>query len=281
MSGSLTCQHCTADTAGLTLCPRCQTTVRRALSNITAYHADLFSLPGRVFGVRSSAGVSDPTASAVALSARDQADDEAAATKAALSVWVRRLVRDHPRAFYPTEDTVEALAKVLGQQLRGIATFDWAGEFANDVLRTERRLRKTVEANKGLWYAGVCGTVTDEETGAFCTRVLYADPDKADVRCPVCRTIWPVAERRRILLEAARDEVTNVATIARACAVLLGDQTSQAKLERRIQNWIDRGLIVRQGSRDVDGRLRKVYRLGDVLDMLLDTRTRESAGRSA
>lgn len=276
-----TCQHCTATTEGLELCARCQHTVRRALSNVSAFHADLFSLPGRVFGGRGANRISDPTGSAAALSDRDTIDAEAAATKRTLVQWTRRLVQDSPRAFYPTEDTVDALAKVLGQQLRHLALLPWAGEFTNDVLGIEKRLRKTVEANKGLWCAGVCGTILDDETGEFCRRVLYADPDKDRVFCPVCRTTWPVAERRRILLEAARDEVTNVAAIARACAALLGDEPSQAKLERRIQNWIDRGLIERQGSHDVDGRLRKVYRVGDVLDRLLDTQSAPTSGRIA
>lgn len=273
----LICGHC-GHPADMALCVSCQHTTRKALANITAYHRDLFSLPGRVFGVRRTGGISDPTGSSAARGdIRDVVDDEAAATKSALVGWIRMLIDDRPEAYYPTEDTVEAIARVLVQQLRSIATLAWAGEFTTDVLRIERRLRKTVESNKGLWYAGPCGTVTDPETGKFCARVLYADPDKDTVRCPVCRTTWPVIERRRILLNAARDEVTNVATIARACLVLLGEETSLAKLERRIQNWIDRGLIERQGARDVDGRLRKVYRLGDVLDMLMSAKTGRSA----
>lgn len=277
----MTCKWCQAEvTNGLALCSRCQHTGRRALFNVTAYHADLFTLPAQTLGVRYGHKVSDPTGSAVSLaSVSDPIEDVAAATKAMLTRWLRRLVDDRPRAFMPNEGTVEVLAKVLTQQLHAIAGCAWAGEFVTELLALERRLRRTVEANKGLWYAGVCGT--DTETGAYCTRVLYADPDKDQVRCPVCRTVWPVTERRRILLEAARDEVTNVATIARACAVLLGDQTSQAKLERRIQNWIDRGDIERRGSRDIDGRLRKVYRVGDVLDMLLDTRQKATTERTA
>lgn len=277
----LTCLHCTAATDGVVLCARCQHTARRALSNVSAYHADLFSLPATRSGLRRSNRVADPTGSAVAVASYDDPiEDAAVAAKNALVGWVRALIEDRPTVYAPA-DTVHALAWLLGQQVRSIATLEWAGEFVADVIRLEVRLRRIVEANKGRWYAGVCGAVLDETTSAFCTRVLYADPDGVDVRCPVCRTTWPVAERRRILLDLARDEETNVATIARACAVLLGDQTSQAKLERRIQNWIDRGLIERRGSRDVDGRVRKVYRVGDVLDLLLDTRSEATAGRSA
>lgn len=274
---TLTCQHCTAPTEGVVLCARCLRTACTALDKLASYHADLFSLPARPAGVRRSHRVADPTGSAVSLaSVSDPIEDAAAATKAMLVGWVRVLLDDRPQLHAPA-DNVQAMARLLAQQLRSIATLGWAGEFLREVLSLELRLRRIVETNKGRWYAGVCGTVTDSESEAFCTRVLYADPEQSQVRCPVCRTSWPVAERRRILLDLARDEVTNVASIARACAVLLGEEASQAKLERRIQNWIDRGDIERRGHLDIDGRVRKVYRVGDVLDMLIPP----SSGRSA
>lgn len=275
---NLTCLHCGApSTNGVVLCARCQHTAGRALGNLAVYHEDLFNLPAQTFGVRRSNGVSDPTGTVVAtVPAANSIEDAAAATRTMLVAWVRALVDDRPGVRWPA-DNVAAMTKLLGQQLRSIATLEWAGRFVTEVTEHERRLRRVVEANKGRWYAGVCGTVLNTETGVFCTRVLYADPEAADVRCPVCRTSWPVVERRKILLDLARDQETSVATIARAVVVLHGQQVSQAKLERRIQNWIDRGLIERRGSRDIDGRLRKVYRVGDVLDMLEAT----SAGRSA
>lgn len=273
---NLTCLHCGAP-SGVVLCARCQHTAGRALDNLAVYHEDLFNLPAQAFGVRRSNGISDPTGTVVAtVPTANSIEDAAAATRTMLVAWVRALVDDRPGVRWPA-DNVAAMTKLLGQQLRSIATLEWAGRFVTEVTEHERRLRRVVEANKGRWYAGVCGTVLDTESGVFCTRVLYADPEAADVRCPVCRTSWPVVERRKILLDLARDQETSVATIARAVVVLHGQQVSQAKLERRIQNWIDRGLIERRGSRDIDGRLRKVYRVGDVLDMLDTT----SAGRSA
>lgn len=274
---TLTCQHCTAPTEGVVLCARCLRTAGTALDKLASYYADLFSLPARSAGVRRSHRVADPTGSAVSLaSVSDPIEDAAAATKAMLVGWVRVLLDDRPQLHAPA-DNVQAMTRLLAQQLRSIATLGWAGEFLREVLALELRLRRIVETNKGRWYAGVCGMVTDPESGAFCTRVLYADPEQSQVRCPVCRTSWPVAERRRILLDLARDEVTNVSSIARACAVLLGEEASQAKLERRIQNWIDRGAIERRGHLDIDGRVRKVYRVGDVLDMLIPP----TSGRSA
>lgn len=275
-----TCLHCTAPTAGMTLCARCQHTGHRALANIPAYHADLFSLPDVAAGMRKAAKVADPTGNAVGQTVSDPVGDAAADAKDTLKRWTRRLVKDRPgqaRAFYPEHDTVETLARVLGQHLPKIATTDWADEMLRELTKLEVRLRKIVEANKGRWYAGVCGAVLDEDTGAFCTRILYADPEASEVRCPSCRMMWPVAERRRVLLELARDTETNIATIARALLVLLvriDGNTSQAKLERRIQNWADRGKLERRGSVDLDGNVRKTYRLGDVLDLLLEERAK-------
>lgn len=278
---TLTCQHCTATTNGVVLCSRCQHTARRALFNVNAYHEDLFNLPAQVFGTRRSNKISDPTGSAVGL-ASDPIEEAAADTRRILAHWLRRVVEDTPRAFMPNSDTVDVHTRVLTQQLHAIATLDWAGEFLTELLDLERRLRRTVEGHKGLWCAGPCGTVLDPETGEYCTRVLYADPDRDDVRCPACGTLWPAAERRRILLDRARDVETNIAVIARATLALLDGEPSAARLEARIQKWADRGKLERRGSVDLDGHVRKVYRVGDVLDLLLDeTRSRADSSRSA
>lgn len=279
----LTCQKCTAATNGVVLCSRCQHTARRALFNVAAYHADLFTLPAQSFGVRRANRVADPTGSAVSLaSGTDPIEDAADSTKTMLTGWLRRVVDTKPSAFMPNQDTVDVLAKVLTQQLPHIATLDWAGQFVRELLALELRLRRIVEANKGRWYAGVCGTITDPETGAYCTRVLYADPDEDFVRCPVCRTTWPVKDRRQILLEQARDVETNIAVIARAALALLDGEPSAARLEARIQKWADRGKLERRGHVDLDGHVRKVYRVGDVLDLLLtDPRSSAIRNRSA
>lgn len=273
-----TCQHCHADTEGLALCTRCQHTVVRALTNIASYHDDLFAIAPPPAGLRRRHERADPTGSAVArVGVSDPVEDLASRAKATLVAWMRALIDDRHGVTWPS-DTVPALAQRLGQHIRSIATLGWAGAFAAEVLRLELDLRRFIEANRQRWYAGVCGHEPDpEKPEEFCTRVLYASADHDEVRCPICRTIWPVAKRREILLNAARDIETNVATIARSLSVLLDEQPSQARLERRIQNWVDRGKIERRGHVDTDGRVRKTYRLGDVLDMLTDDGSQRSA----
>lgn len=265
------CLHCTAPTEGAALCTRCQHTVLRALGNLSGYHRDLFNLAPPPPGIRHRAERPDPTGGTVArLGGTDPVEDLAARTHLVLVTWMRALIEDRPGVTWP-RDEVPAIALRLGQHLRSIATLEWAGEFARQIVRLELDLRRFIERHRERWYAGVCGWIEDPERPEdFCTRVLYADPDSDTVRCPLCRTSWPVAHRREVLLTEARNVETNVATIARALVTLLDNEPSQARLERRIQNWVDRGRLERRGHLDTDGRVRKTYRLGDVLDILMN-----------
>lgn len=275
----MTCQHCDAKTTnGLALCDRCQYTLARACENIRSYHADLFTIAPPPSGVRRRGEETDPTGSAVLrLNASDPAEDLADRARNALSTWVRCLLEDRPQLRAPA-NTVEAMARLLAGRSATIATLPYAGEIARELTRLEWDMRRFIEANKQRWYAGVCGHIEDPDAPeAYCTRVLYADPEADFVRCPVCRTTWPVKARRAVLLEEARNVETNVATIARALATLLDDQPSVATLQARIQKWCDRGVIDRRGHLDFDGRVRKTYRLGDVLDTLLSGGPRRSA----
>ena len=275
---SSTCA-CTAPLAdGVVLCPRCQRTVQRALGNVVSYHADLYTLAPPPAGVRRRGDSVDPTGSAVArMSTSDPVEDLAARTRNTLVSRVRELIDDRPGVTWPA-NTVEAMAQRLAQHVRSIATCAWAEDFRREIVRLEIDLRSFIERNKERWYAGVCGWIADPEApDQFCSRVLYADPDKAHVRCPVCQTTWPVAERREILLNEARNVETNVATIARSLVALLDNEPSQARLEKKINKWIERGKLERRGHVDTDGRVRKIYRLGDVLDLLIGEGTARSA----
>jgi hypothetical protein len=276
----LICLRCGAQTNGIVLCQGCQRTSQHALRNIASYHSELFSLPNLPTTERRARRVADPTGNAAGQdkAAPNAIEEAAAGTKVMLAGWVRQLVSDRPQLRYPESESVTDLANLLSEQMRTIALLDWAGDLSRQLMKFEFDLRKLVAANKGRWYAGVCGATLDpdadpeDENTEFCTRVLYADPGTSSVRCPACRMTWPVKERRRLLLEMARETETNVATIARAAIALLDNQPSQARVERRIQNWIDRGKLERRGHIDVDGKVRKTYRLGDVLDLLLDER---------
>jgi hypothetical protein len=305
----LTCSHCGApSTNGTVLCKRCVTTVQVALDNVASYHGDLLSIGRQTARVRRQSGaVSDPTGTAASGRAMPQPDDPdvaAADTRTMLVGWTRVLVEAHPRVYFP-RDTVAAMSTLLHHHLGSIAIMDWAGEMVRDVLMIERRLRRIIERSKGRWYAGICsaeleaarphdgstclcgchltpGAACTIEGGCtpelllipavYCDRDLYAVPGSTYVTCPQCRVQWLLHERRHVMLEAARDTLLPVAIIATAVVSLLEGEPSVRRLTERLNKWVQRGTIDDYGVRYVLGRPTRVYRLGDVLDTLAQTK---------
>lgn len=293
---NLNCLNCAAETNGVVLCGLCQRTVRSALDNIATDHGDLLSV-GAQKNVRvRRSGISDPTGNAVARTSaeKDPADLAAAEAKAELVGWCRMLQDD--RDVELPRDVVIELTRHLTRHLRSIATLEWAGEFARQTLHLEWRLHRIISRSRGRWYAGVCSAVITPEMphdgmscgcgchvgldlpcdvpggcglefvvmeAEQCERDLYAEPGANAVRCPECKTMHRVSERRAILLAEAEDVLLPLTTIAAACSALLDEEPSVARLLRRIRKWADRGDLVWS---DHDSGVR-LYRVGDVLDL--------------
>ena len=114
-----------------------------------------------------------------------------------------------------------------------------------------------------------------------CDRDLYAVPGADAVWCPTCRTKHSVQERRAILLEEARETLLPLTTIAQVCVTLLEGEPSVERLFKRIDNWVRRGKVEDYGVRVLhDRRPHRVYRLGDVLDMLVSEVSNTMRGAS-
>jgi hypothetical protein len=311
-----TCQHCPATTTGgAALCPRCLKTVQHALTNIGASYADLDRV---TFGGvrRRGSTASDPTwtrAAAIRLDPLTAADEVATN---ALTTWARVLIDDRPQAGTMPR-TVPELAIWLSDHLRSISTLGWAGDMARDLLDAERQLKRVTERLRTGNYLGLCGNVIRPEVvhdsrscacschlsellsrdapGAFacdvpggchpdepavpaelCVQPLYAPTHRSAVTC-LCGGTWDVQARRQQLVRAAEDELLPVAGIARLAAVFTGE-VNVAKVEARIRQWAARGKVEVADIQRIDGRPRRVYRVGDVLDLLaLDTQNRHTA----
>jgi hypothetical protein len=265
----LTCLHCRATTNGVVLCTRCRTTAEVALDNLAAYHADLFSLPTNNVRIRRRSGPADPTGNLIAVGDGGGGVEAAAAeTNTMLTAWCRILL-DTRTQLRPPPDSVTGKAAFLRQHLNSIATLEWAGELVRQLLRFERRLHKIVSANRGQWYAGICGGRTGDALDDWCPVDLFIRTSETWVRCPACGTGWSVDQRRRRVIEQARDELLPVSLIARAAVSLLEGEPSHQRLEARLHKWVQRGQLEDYGVRVVDGRPVRVYRLGDVLDRLV------------
>ena len=304
-----TCHMCPARTTdGLALCARCIKTLHHALTNISANYADL-DRAGTGAVRRRGTGVSDPTgatASGIRMDPISAADLDATNT---LTTWARVLSDDRPQAGPPPR-TVPELATWLSDHLRSIVTLSWAAEMTRDLLGVERLLKDVAEKIHAGNYLGICGHVLQPETvhdarscgcschlteppfgcdvpggchpdepvvpAVTCTAVLYGFGGSGTVTCPECGTAYDAPARRRQLVRAAEDELLPVAGIARLAAVFSGE-ANVGRVEERINKWAQRGKVEVADVRTIDGRPRKVYRVGDVLDLLANTPDRTSA----
>jgi hypothetical protein len=298
----MTCRKCTAKTAdGIALCERCQQTATYALTNIAAYYADLDRVPTSDDNRRRGNSAPDPTgvaAAAVRVDPVTVADQEVTNS---LTTWARCLVDDRPGVGLPPA-RVPQLAPWLSDRLPSIVTLAWAGDMLADLLVSERLLKRVAQRARTGNYLGVCGNQTNIEvvhdwqvcgcschlgdayvcdvTGgcgtdvvlvqtSICDRSLYAGHDDRWVTCG-CGATWDARARRQDIVRAIEDQLAPVAIIARLAAAFAGE-ASVGQVEARIRKWAERKHIRHVTTKVIDGRERRVYRVGDVLDLLADT----------
>ena len=308
---SSTCQGtrrgapCEEQTAtGITLCGRCRTTAYYALANIGSYYADLDKIP--TAGVRRRSNTAaDPTGIAAARIIRDPVTEIDDKTVATLGGWADCLPGRHPRA-------VSDLVPWLTERLDKTVTNEWAARYLAELKALEKSLGMVAARADTGEYVGVCGNVLaaeqvhDERTCAcachsgldlecdvpggcgreyavlppeLCDRPLYARRDAGWVPC-LCGARWDVRGRRQQLVRDAEEELAPVAVIAHLAALWIGEP-SVGKVESRINLWAHRKKIHHVTTKVIDGRERKVYRVGDVLDLLAATPSKSESPRSA
>lgn len=268
MSG-MECLGCTATTTnGLAMCGACLDTLSMACANVAAYYADVEKIqPGQ--GVRSRSTPRSTPPPGFEPERVDRISETLDHVVMIAVGWARNLLDDRPTVgAMPT--TLRGVVGWLESHRVTIATLEWAGECLREMLDCERRLQRLLDRSDTGRFVGTCyaDLGEDDEGPVTCDRALYASDSVTYVRCPQCGVQHEVAERRRQLAEATRDELAPVRTIARIVVGLLPEEPSEERLTRRIERWIDRGLLSDYGVRVLDGRPRRVYRIGDVLDRL-------------
>jgi hypothetical protein len=268
------CLFCMADvTNGLALCERCQQTLTVSLVNIAAYYTDALRIqPGQRVKVRTAYRSAPPPATAPNI-------DPITATTGYVDTiivgWVRNLEDDRPNLKRAPGDIVRACGW-LEHHVITIATLEWAGEMLREMLDCERRLQRLIDRSDTGWYAGVCGneigrhqTEDGEIVTIDCERNLYGTMGTSWVRCPECGRTWDAGQRREAMIREARDESAPVSVIARAVVGLLDQEVSVQRLANRIDKWVSREQLCSFGVRVLDdGKPHRVYRIGDVFDLL-------------
>lgn len=265
------CLHCGAETSnGLALCDPCRQTLTVSCVNVAAYFADVDRIrPGQRVKVRSAYRSTPPPGSEPPRDAIADALDHVATI---VYGWCRNLEDDRPGV--PTlPASTEARCGWLEAHTMSIATLEWAGECVREMLDCERMLRRILDKADTGRYAGICGNemgrteIGGEVLAVYCQRHLYGTVGTDWVTCPECGRCWNGEERRSQMRKDASDELAPVRTIARV-VVELTDEPSVERLTRRIEKWVEREQLPDYGVRVLDGRPRRVYRIGDVLRLV-------------
>lgn len=118
--------------------------------------------------------------------------------------------------------------------------------------------RRCIDRRAARVYLGVCGAVFE---GILCDEGLFAVEGRYEARCFVCGTEWRVEDRRRAMLAGLENKVAhsgNLAALVKANGVSLASST--------IRNYARNGKIECVAT---DSKGRPLYRVGDVLDVLL------------
>jgi hypothetical protein len=269
----MNCLHCQADvTNGLTLCDLCQKTLVMACVNVAAYFADVDRIrPGSRVKVRSAYQSTPPPHVEPAFDAIGNALD---LVSIIVYGWCVNLQDDRP-GVKDLPATTEKRCGWLEEYTASIATLEWAAECLREMLDCERTLRRILDRADTGWYAGVCGNevgredVDGEVLPVFCERHLYGTVGSSWVSCPECGRTWDAGHRRTVMINEAREEHAPVSIIASATVGLLDGEISVAKLANRIDQWVCRGKLQSLGVRVLaDGKPHRVYRIGDVFDLL-------------
>lgn len=273
------CDGCGADqTNGLSLCAHCQQTLREGLVNVSAYYGDVDNIqPGQRVKVRSAYQSTPPPETKASTDKISDALDHAANI---IGGWARNLCDDRPQVGeMPT--SVQTVCGWLESYVSSIACLEWGGDCLAEISDVEHMLRRILDKADTGQFAGTCGNeLGREEIGGevypiLCERGLYSTKSSTWVRCPECGRTWDANERRKVMRTQAEDRVAPTRVLARI-AVGMTDEISEERLIRRIEKWVEKERLLSAGSRYLDGRLRKVYRIGDVIRLIEQEQQRKT-----
>lgn len=185
--------------------------------------------------------------------------------RATLVGWVRDLHETHGAAL--PDDTVPDMARWMLSQRAHIETHEAAGEIWREVTSVVAHARRLIDRPPVSEFVGVCDGAEDQPCGA----ALYAQPKALATRCEGCGESHAVSEVRDGVRARVEDRLATTTEIARA-VVWVGEHVKPDA----IRVWAARGRLEKRGTVTVDGRERPVYRIGDVLDLLVSSERKAS-----
>ncbi|HEY6107633.1 MAG TPA: hypothetical protein VIV56_01900 [Gemmatimonadales bacterium] len=194
------------------------------------------------------------------------ASDAAWAIHNTLTTWARHV--SEQRGILITGTRTIAVAAWLARHTAWLRVRPEAQEAFDELHSAARLLWRTVDTHVERWYAGKCGLEVPDEWSqpAECEGDLYVFPGAEWVTCPECGASFSAEDRKAELLDQVRDHLTNAETIARALSTW-GWQVTSAQ----VRGYAFRGRLLPHAK---DERDRPLYRIGDVIDLLVQATRR-------
>ncbi len=242
-------------------CDDCGDAMARALGDVPALESDLDLTLSRQR--RFSSGANGSRAAETPLPYNAGASDAMGHLRAILVGWVRLCDEEGVRSSdyrdkFPAND-LTSMSRWLMWRVDGLTRHEAATDAVDEITGAVNACHRVIDRPADRWFAGPCDQ---------CGRDLYARQGAEKVACEACAIEYDVTARREWLLSSARDHHATASEIARAVIVWTDHDSGESRLTDRIRKWADRGRIDVKGHVEIHGRLRPLYQVGDVLDLL-------------
>jgi hypothetical protein len=263
------CPVCGAAQSQSLLCSSCCDALERQLGDVTSIVADL------EISLSKQARIGTPGKSGLA---RERIPINVGAMQAAdnlgnvLTTWARDLLEtDSGRWDAISKAPAVTASRALLVMIPTIRRHPAVVELVDEITDAIAQARRAVDRPADRVYLGQCLMETPDEEGrqVTCLAELYARPQASEVRCSVCSAEHPVEERRAWLMDKAKDMIVTV----KEASSYLGEIGGIKVTESSIRGYLHRGSRL-QYRVPVEA---KRFRLGDLLDVVMDESERKSA----
>lgn len=172
-------------------------------------------------------------------------------------LWALRFAEENPHLLFAPA-TIEDAALWMAGFPNLLAGHHQAVAIHADIRELVHAARRAIDRPAQRVYLGECGGRTEE---GLCTAALFGLQDRLGAHCFECGADWLVDARRKTMLSGIEDKFAhsgNLAALVKANGVPLASST--------VRNYARTGKIRCMGN---DSKGRPLYRVGDVLDVLL------------
>lgn len=234
---------CDAPVQDATVCSHCAGRLEEALGDVPALWADLELTLTRQGVISQRAG---GRSAETPVPWDQRASDASWVLRNTLSTWMRDLA--HEREYYPP-DRIDGITGWLLSRIERIRHHPAGGECVDEILEAVANARRAVDRPAGRWYLAPCD---------HCDTDLYAKAGARWARCGVCGAEYDVHGRKQQMRHTLEDQLfgaTDMADVLRH----LGVSVTPAM----VRGYAHRGRLTARGGE------RPLYRVGDVLDILM------------